>query len=163
MANAAERGTALWAFKRVKEDALPALMDDLLEVQAEGIHNDQCHQIETALGKMVNMATDIPDGSLFRAAIWEVMQKFEKTYSSWNKPKEATPEAARHRRQELEKLRKLRNKLTKKCRNHGHIISQKLDLRLVEEVYEALGNVVASGPELFRELAGAVARFNTRK
>jgi hypothetical protein len=159
----AERGTVVWAFKRMKEDALPALMDDLLEVQDSGIRVDQCKSIEIALGKMVNAATSIPDGNLFRAAIWQVMQNFEKTYSSWNIPKGATPEAASHRRQELEALRKLRHKIAKKTRKHGHVLAENLDLRLMEEIYEALGDVVSSGPDIFKELSKAVARFAQRK
>jgi hypothetical protein len=159
----AGRGSAVWAFKRMKEDALPALMDDLLEVQDSGIRDDQCKRIEIALGKMVNTATSMPDGNLFRAAIWQVMQKFEETYSSWNTPTGNSPEAKIHRRRALKTLRKLRHKIAKKTRKHAHVLAENLDLRLMEEIYDSLGNVVSSGPEIFKELSKAVTRFTQRK
>ncbi|MGI9105821.1 MAG: hypothetical protein ACR2G4_06195 [Pyrinomonadaceae bacterium] len=66
---AAQRGTPLWAFKRLREDALVMLMNDLVNAQNYGLTDEQCNQVKLALGQVVNCASAIPDGSMFRRAL----------------------------------------------------------------------------------------------
>ena len=154
-----QRGTTLWAFKRTKEDALTALLDDLLETEKSGLDDPQCDAIKKSIGHIVNWSTAIPDSSFFRKSISEVLKKFEDEYHYWNRPKGTDEKTIKHRHDKLNALRKLRQKVAKKARSHGHELEKELDLKLIEDVYKALGDVVSTCPEIFKNLSKAVSRF----
>lgn len=155
-----QHGTPSWAFNRLREDALVQLMDDLAARQYKGLTRDKCDRVKLALAKAVNCATAIPDGSFFTKPIWKRMKAFEMTYESWNEPKGDDAYAVEHRQKELERLRKLRHKLAKTTRKNLAVIDKELDIKLVEDVYEALSNLVTSAPETFKNVARALERFS---
>lgn len=152
-------GTSSWAFKRLREDALVQLLNDLTSAQSAGLDVATCDLVKVALAKAVNAATAIPDGSFLTRPIWKDMRKFEITYHSWNEPKSPQPEAAAHRRRELERLRKFRHKLATRTRKNMAVIEKELDLQLVKDVYSAFGSLVTAAPDIFKSLASALARF----
>lgn len=153
-------GTPSWAFNRLREDAFVQLMDDLASVQYQGLKPEDCERVKIALAKAVNCATAIPDGSFFTKPIWQRIKAFEITYHSWNEPKGADPFAVEHRQKELERLRKLRHKLAKTTRKNLAVLDKELDIKLVEDVYQALSNLVTSAPETFKNVARALERFS---
>ena len=159
-AQVGQQGSPSWAFNRLREDALVQLMNDLSNAQQAGLNKPACDLVKDALAKAVNCATAIPDGSFLTRPVWKDMRRFEITYHSWNEDKTPEPEAIKHRRKELERLRDLRNKIARRTRKNFAVIDKELDIKFVEDVYSAFGNLVTFAPEIFKSLAGALARFS---
>lgn len=154
-----ERGTASWAFDRLREDALVQLLNDLVAAQRRGLEKE-CDLVKAALAEIVNAATAIPDGSFLTRPIWKDVKNFERSYWSWNDPKGRSIEAVEHRQKELERLRKLRHKIAKRARKNKAVLDHDLDIQLVRNVYEGLGKLVTAAPDLFKNVARAIERFN---
>jgi len=153
------RGSPSWAFNRLREDALAQLLNDLYSVEDQGLTPEQCKLVADAIAKVVNYATAIPDGSFLSRPIWVILQKFENAYRNWNEPKGVTPQAIQHRRNHYFRLRKIRHKIARRTRKNLAVIDKELDIKLVEDTYKALGNLVSAGPDIFKNLAKAVSRF----
>jgi hypothetical protein len=154
-----QRGTPSWAYNRLREDALVQLLNDLVVAEKKGLNRKQCDLVKEAMAQMVNAATAIPDGSFFTRPIWQDIKKFEDTYWSWNDHKVEDYYAVEHRRKELERLRKIRHKIAKRARKNLAVLDQELDIQLVKNVYEALGNLVTAAPDIFKNIARAIERF----
>ena len=154
----AVRGTNIWAINRFREDALVQLLNDLVDNERKGL-GENCLHVQEALAKVVNAATKIPDGAWWQGTIWGELQEFEKLYIKWNGHEGESADAAAHRRAALRKLRSRRNKIARKVRRNQFVLQNKLDLALVKDMYDAMGSLVTSLPEMFKNLATAVARF----
>lgn len=157
----ARRGSVVWGVNRFRSDALSSLLDDLLVQEHSGILEQQCNQVKIALGFLVNKATSIPDsrGFWWRTTIWEELQDFLDIYEKWNSHYGDDLDSVKKRKVALRKLRAKRNRIATKIRKHQHVIQSELDLKLVEDMYEALGKLTKAFPDLFVELGAAVARF----
>jgi hypothetical protein len=156
------RGTAIWAFNQFRQDALVSLMNDLVAIEDTGLTANQCKEVQNALEFIVNASTQIPDGSFFRKSVYQHLEKFLELYVKWNEPKGDTKDIADHRRALLKKLRKRRQKIARMTRKHQYILNNELDLKLLENGYMALGGLVKSFPEIFKDLAKAVRRFSKK-
>ena len=156
----ARRGTVIWGFNRFRSDALVQLLNDLLEKENEGLSDNHCEHVTKALGQVVNLATAIPDGSWFKSAVWKELQDFEKLYQEWNS--HTGEDALRKRKKTLQSLRKKRNRIAKRIRRNQFILENELDLKLIEDMYGAFGQVTRALPDIFRNLAGAVGRFQKK-
>lgn len=157
------RGTALWAFNRLRSDALVMLMNDLVRAQSDGLNEEQCDHVKIVLAQVSNCATALPDGSAIRKAIWQEFQRFEDIYASWNDPKGNYASAQDHRKKELRKLRRCRHKLARRTRKNLHILEDNLDLAIVDAAYGSLEDLIKLAPEVFRDLSKAIKRFAKSK
>ena len=159
----ANRGSVVWGFNAFRRDALVNLLNDLLERKENGLNKTECDLVAKAIGKIVHIATAIPDGSWVRGAIWKELQNFEKIYERWNSHEGNDPEIVKNRIKELKNLRKSRHNIARKVRKNGHIIDKELDLTLVEDMYAAFGGLVKALPDIFTNLSRAINHFNKRK
>lgn len=157
------RGTALWGMNRLREDALPHLLDDLLVLEQRGLDGPTCAQVKLAIGKIVNAATTIPDGGLLKPVIWKQFAVFESLYHDWNSREGEDDEAAAHRRGMLQKLRKRRHKIAKSIRRNQHILANELDFKLIDACYDAVSDLTKAVPNLFVNLSKALLRFKVGK
>ena len=153
----ASRGTVLWGFNHFRSEALVNLLNDLLALERVGLDEKNCEQVKLALGTIVNTATTIPDGSWLRGSIWKELQAFEDLYHRWNAHSEPG-----ERSRTLKSMRKRRNRLAKRIRKNQYILSNELDLQLINNLYTALGDLSQSLPDLFKNLATSLKPFYKR-
>lgn len=158
----ASEGTHLWAFNYFRISILSNLLDDLLIVEDAGLHEDHCKEIRLALGKLVNIATSLPDGSFFRASVYYHLNRFEEVYTTWNGVKGRGSEAIEQRRKHYRKLRNRRKKLSRAIRFNQFELQNDLDLQLMKDIYEAIGGVAKAVPDIFKNLAASYAEFLKR-
>ena len=159
----ASRGTAVWAFNLFRQDALTQLLNDLLAVEKTGINEDICHQVQTSLKAISNEASSIPDGTFFSQAIWKEIDDFKDVYIKWNDVKGSHPDAIKARDGMLKALRKKRHSIARKTRKHQYVSSTELDLQVVHNMYSAFNKLVSAVPDIFKNLADAVSRFDKKK
>jgi hypothetical protein len=152
-----QKGTALWALNRYREDALTALLDDLVDLENEGLPPDECVGVRRALEKGANRASEIEDG-WFRNVL-HAFERLVKDYEKWNDPTGTEPATVAERRGHLKTLRRTRQRLATRIRKRTHVLAKSLDLRIVDAQYEALEELIRAIPTKLPKLAKAVARF----
>lgn len=130
-------------------------------LERQGLEEGKCAIVRAALKRFTNAATAIPDDSWWKRQIWRELQDFEEIYVQWNDVNGTLPENIRERNVRLKALRKKRNTIATKIRKNQYIIQNELDLQLVRDGYEALGDLTRALPDIFRNLAAAIARFNS--
>jgi hypothetical protein len=155
-----QKGTVVWGINRLRSDALAALLDDLVLLESSGLDEQHCRAVRRSLARFTNAATSIPDGSWWKRQIWQELQDFEVIYEQWNNVPGTDSYCIDERAKKLKQLRKKRNKIATKIRNNQYILQNELDLKLVHDSYEALGDLVKALPSIFKNLAAAVNRFN---
>lgn len=158
----ASRGSALWAFNQFRTDALTQLLNDLTALEQVGLKIDQCDRVKRTLAELTNIATAIPDGSYFRSAIWKEFEHFSDIYAQWNSHEGGDPAFIKRRQTELRRLRARRHKIANRIRRNQHILQNDLDLKMVSDMYRALGSLTKALPEIFLSLAKSVERFADR-
>lgn len=160
--NYALKGTSLWALNQFRTDILVSLMDDLVILENQGLSNEQCNLVQTALEIIVNRATALPDYSFFKKSIWQILQKFEDTYRQWNEITGHDTISIEKRRKAIKKMRHFRNRLATKIRKNQFILAKELDLKLIKDFYDAFGELVKTLPAIFKELSKAVSRYSNK-
>jgi len=155
----ASRGSALWALNQLRADALPRLMEDLLLIEPVGLQPDHCQKVQTALRVMWIQAADIPDKSLLPVSIQHDMERFLKTYQQWNDPQGTHPHSIQERQKALKAMIKRRHAMATRIRKRQHILSENLDLKVVDGMYEALAELPKALPEIFKNLAKAIGTY----
>lgn len=157
------RNSPAWAIDRFRSDALPKLLDDLAPVAETGIPEAECLRVKKALNQIIDDASELPDGGIFRRAIWQHLQDFHDLYSQWNDVK-GKGDAPKARRDEIiREIRSCRNKIAKAARTNAHILNQELDLGLIDSFYSSLRALIETAPTLFVKLGEAVKRYFTRR
>lgn len=154
-----EKGSVLWSVNRFRSDALGSLLDDLVVLEDYGLNETLCKKVRMALARITNAATELPDNAWWKRQIWKELQSFETIYEQWNNIDGEGEEKRKARKEKLRQLRKKRNKIATKIRKNQFIIQNELDLKLVRDGYEALGDLSRALPDLFKNLAAAVGRF----
>jgi hypothetical protein len=157
------RGSVIWAMNSFRQDALTNLMHDLLGLENRGLRADQCQKVRQALDEITNVASAIPDGGWFKRAVWQELQDFSDVYQRWNSHEGSDAAAIERRKTELRRLRDKRNRIARRIRNNQYVLQHELDLKLVENIYGALGNLASALPDIFSNLSKAVARFAEKK
>jgi hypothetical protein len=158
----ASRGTPAWAIQELRKDALVAFMTDLLAREEEGITQEQCDTARKGLERLAIEASAIPDRLPLRRSIMGCLEKFTAAYVEWNEPPGPGEAQVAARRKALKKMRRARHKLAEALRKNPYILANELDLKLVRGMYDALGEIVKTLPEVFENLVKAVERFSRR-
>ncbi len=154
-----EKGSVLWSVNRFRSDALGSLLDDLVVLEDLGLDEALCKKVRMALARITNAATELPDDAWWKRQIWKELQSFETIYEQWNNIDGEGKDKREARKEKLRQLRKRRNKIATKIRKNQYILQNELDLKLVRDGYEALGDLSKALPEIFKNLAAAVGRF----
>lgn len=157
------RNSPAWALDRFRSDALPRLIEDLAPVEIAGISEDECRRVKSVLNSIIDEASMLPDGGIFRRAIWQHLQEFHDLYAQWNDVTGSSKDAQNQRADVIRQIRDCRNKLAKAARTNAYILNRELDLKLVDSWYKSLRGLVESAPRIFLRLATAVARYFTRR
>lgn len=159
----ATRGTAIWGFNQFREDALVQLMIDLLDKESCGLDREQGELVAKSLEKVSIYLSTVPDRFWIRSSIMGAFDKFKNLFLKWNEINGADKKTLKSRRNALKKMRKARHKLATVVRKNMFILSKALDLKLIEDIYEALGALPKTFPKIFLNLAKALTRFQKKK
>lgn len=158
-----EQGTVIWGANSLRSDGLARLLDDLVDLEATGLADDACAKVRTALEKLATAAAEIPDGTFWRGAIYTEIEEFSELYTKWNSHQGMDTTAIALRRSALKSLRASRHEIAKRMRANQFILQSELDLKLIEGMYASLRELSLSLPEIFKNLAKAVSRYDNRK
>lgn len=155
----AGRGSLLWSLNTFRSAVLSNLLDDLMIREKIGLTSEQCEQVKFSLGKVINAAAGFPDGGFLNKAVWKEIEKMSDLYEKWNEIHDDDEKAIHQRKKLLKKLRHQRNKIARRIRRNQYIISQELDLKVVESLYTAMGDLAKTLPEIFVNLAKAINKY----
>ena len=153
------RGSKLWAFNHFRSPILTSLLNDLVDLEREGLEDSYCNKVATWLEYFTNYSTEFPRGGFMTGPIYREIDQFTKLYRRWNDIKGGTEEAVRERRQALVKLRKQRQKITNKARRLQFELDNELDQKLLRDTYRAIGELIQLVPNLFINLANAYGEY----
>jgi hypothetical protein len=154
----ASQGSVLWGFNKFRSDALVELLNDLVDLEREGLPDQKCTKVRMALRKVVQTVGSVSDRSWLKSFIWSDLKEFEQLYEIWNS--HAGDDAPANRRDTLGRMRRRRKRLARKVRTNQLILSSELDSRLISEIYDSLEELSKSLPEVFDHLSLAVNRFH---
>lgn len=157
------RGSLLWTLNSFRTDGLTRLLDDLIDLENEGLAPEQCAEVRRALEKIASKAAAIPDGSFWRGTIYQEFEAFSEIYVHWNSHAGQSAEVIERRREALKGLRRCRHSIARRIRINQFILQNELDLVLVDAMYSSLRDLARTLPDLFKHLGEAVARYEARK
>ncbi len=158
----AKRGSRVWSFNHFRSVVLTRLLDDLYNLEQSGIKDEYCQKIAAALNYFGNAATDIPSAGPFLGPIYKDIEKFTELYQQWNDVRGKGTDAAGERRTLRLKLKAQRHRITNKARKLQVAIDEKLDTKLLESGYQALGGLITAVPDLFSGLGKALTEYAKR-
>ena len=134
-----------------------------MRLEKIGLVEEKCQKVQIALRSMHLAAAAIPDGTFFSGALFGELEKFNNVYVRWNEVDGISEDSIRIRAACLNDLARQRHKIAKRTRKHQHVLSTELDLQVVDSMYKAFKDLVTALPDMFKNLANAVLRFEQRK
>lgn len=155
----ASRGSLLWSLNTFRSTVLSNLLDDLMIREKIGLTPEQCEEVKIALGKVINAAAGFPDGGFLNKAVWEEIETMSALYEKWNDIEGDGEKFIHQRKKLLKKLRHQRHKIARRIRRNQYIISQELDLKVVESLYTAMGDLAKALPDIFVNLSKAINKY----
>ncbi|GEM_PF-3244094 len=158
----ARRGTRLWSFNYFRSIVLTRLLDDLYNLEKQGLPDEYCQQILAVLNYFGNAATDIPSAPPFLGPIYQDIEQFTRLYERWNAVKGVGASQTQERAKLRLKLKYQRQRITDKARRLQVAIDQNMDMALLQASYQALKTLIAAAPDLFRGLSKALEVYVQR-
>jgi hypothetical protein len=153
-----QQGTALWAFKRMKEDLLPSLFEDLNQSVDDGLREEQCDLVKEVLRILVAASTTGIQNSSTSPSIteiWEVLDELREMYFRWNDE----AQTAQERKAILSEMKQLKDKISRKTRLSYVEIENGVNKSDMVSVYQASAQITTSYPQTFVNLTKAVEKF----
>jgi len=157
------RGSMLWSFNFFRINILTSLLNDLYDLESEGLEDEICEKVQASLEYFGNAATDIPQGGFMTGPIYKDIGKFTETYIDWNKIKGNDDESREERRAIRLKLKKHRQTITNKARRLQYELDNNLDQKLLEAGYRAIGDLTTLVPDLLNNLTQSFNEFVKRR
>ena len=78
------KGSHLWAYNHFRTGILTGLLNDLIDLEQDGLDDTLCSQLEY----FANASTQVPSsGSLSGKPLYKVIESFNETYFQWNEVK----------------------------------------------------------------------------
>lgn len=158
----AERGTPLYAYNYFRSNVMTALLNDLIELENQGLDEEHCKVVRQSLGHFVNATTEIPRGGFLTGALSSEVEEFEELYKKWNDVQGRDPGAVEERRKLLKRLRRARQNITDRIRDLQVEIFLGLDRAILVATYRALADLIQAAPAIFRNLGQALVEYNKR-
>lgn len=151
------RGSNLWSFNHFRIRILTSLLNDLIDVENEGLCNeDVCLKIQTSLDYFINAATEIPKGGFLGGGpLYLEIESFKVTYIKWNGVEGGTQLHKIERQKLLRQLRKKRQIISNKARKIQYLIENNLDQILLKDAYRAIGEMINMVPSIFINLSSS--------
>ena len=156
------RGSKLWAFNHFRSPILTSLLNDLVDLEAEGLEDPYCKKILSFLEYSVNAATEFSRGGFMTGPIYKDIEEFRRLYFEWNEIKGRTEKDSWDRRIYLGRLRDQRQRITNKARRLQYELDNELDQKLLADTYRAIGELINLVPNLFSNLAHAYNDYLAR-
>jgi hypothetical protein len=158
----ATRGSKLWEFNHFRTQILTGLLNDLVDLNDQGLESSICKEISRFLDYFANSATEIPRGGVFAGPIYLDILKFKTTYDNWNGITGSSDLNTFDRGLLLAELRRGRQKISDKARTLQYLIQNNIDQILLESAYGAISELIMAVPELFKSLGGAFKLYIRR-
>jgi len=155
-------GSPLWAYNHFRTRILTCLLNDLVTLEKTGLADRYCDMLSTSLEYFINASTEIPSGGFLTGSISKEIEKFAELYKKWNDIKGTDEKDSYDRHLVLNQLRDQRQKITNVARRIQVEIEQKMDVKLLFDTYEAIGDLLKLVPNLFSSLAGAFTDYLKR-
>ncbi len=157
------RGSNLWSFNHFRTSILTGLLNDIIDLENQGLEEDHCNIIRKSLEYFVNAATNVPEGGLFSGkALYLNIEYFLNTYKSWNDIEGNKPENLIKRRKIVSKLRERRQDITNKSRRLQYELENNLDQKLLSDSYTAIGEIIKLVPNIFKNLSTSYSDYLKR-
>ena len=156
------RGSILWTFNYYRSQVLTNLLNDLVDNEATGFSQEYCDIVAKSLEYFVNATTDIPSGGLMTGSIFPTVDRFAVLYREWNDIQGELARAIEDRRYKLHELREQRQKISNRARSLQYEIENNLDRELLKKSYEAIGGLLTTVPDMFKNLTEAIKEFSKR-
>jgi hypothetical protein len=162
-----------WTVRFYQRHTLTSLFGDLAVLEKRGLHDAECEKIQAALRAAYALVTGIPGGSLFYSAFWEQLRQLSDLYEQWNGPAQQGRDAAGHRRDCLQKMIKLREKMLKRAKfpedvPGSTLREEQLDLAaemtptLADQLHRAFKRAAEAHPDLFPLLRDTLLSYEKR-
>lgn len=159
----ASRGTPLWAYNHYRSRMLTSLLNDLIDLENDGLEEKFCDVVQKSLEYFVNSTTELPAGGFLTGPLYKEVNGFAKLYKEWNGVNGQSADHTKTRRALLVKLRARRQKISNKVRRLQFELSNDLDQKILEDTYRTVGDLIKLGPSLFKNLAGSYSDYLKRK
>ena len=156
------RGSILWSFNFFRINILTSLLNDLYDLESNGLEDEICSKIQASLEYFSNAATEIPEGGFMTGPIYKDIEKFANLYEDWSKIKGSDEEIRQKRRDVRLKLKKQRQVITNKARKLQYELDNNLDQKLLEAGYRAIGDLTTLVPDLLNNLTQSFNEFMKR-
>jgi len=156
------RGSKLWSFNYFRSNILTSLLNDLYDLESNGLEDEICRKIQASLEYFGNAATDIPRGGFMTGPIYKDIEKFAQFYAQWNDVRGKGEEDRQERAKSRLKLKRQRQVITDKARQLQYELDNNLDQKLLEAGYSALGDLTTLVPDLLNNLTQSLNEFVKR-
>lgn len=156
------RGSMLWSFNYFRSNILTSLLNDLYDLESQGLDDDICNKIRTFLEYFGNAATEIPRGGFMTGPIYKDIEKFTQLYANWNEIKGQDSQSRQEREEARRKLKVQRQVITDKTRQLQYELDNNLDQKLLQAGYQAIGDLTTLVPDLLNNLTHSFNEFVKR-
>jgi len=156
------RGSVLWAYNHYRKSMMTSLLNDLIDLENNGLAEEYCQYIQKSLEYFVNATTEVPRGGFLTGPLYKQAQEFADLYFQWNKIEGSDPGKTSQRRKLLVQLRDQRQKITDRARSLQYELQNDLDKKVLADTYKAVGNLINIVPDLFKSLASAYGDYIKR-
>lgn len=151
------RGTETWKLRYFRYQGINALLNDLEEMEQDGLDDEECALIRTVLGRICNYMSGLDGTAEWEVPLHKDMEVLRDHYVTWNN--QDRPE---NRREALNVLRNQRNQLSGKiAQTEGLLLQEDLD-EMIDDIFEALGSVAATYPKKFPNVGRAASTYRRR-
>ncbi|PSL24035.1 hypothetical protein [Chitinophaga ginsengisoli] len=149
-------GSNLWTYNHFRTSILTSLLNDLIDLENDGLNEDICKVVRRSLEYFINASTNVPKGGFLSGGpLYLEIETFARTYKEWNDVDGKLPENVKQRREYLKKLRKQRQAITNKVRRLQFEIENNLDQKILADSYRAIGEIIGLVPNIFKNLTAS--------
>lgn len=158
----ASRGTTIWAHNYFRSRVLTSLLNDLIDLENEGIEDDVCTQIQRSLDCFINTTTAVPSGGSLSRSLYNEVDEFKTIFVKWTEVDGVSEDATEQRRKLLGSLRRQRQKVTDKARSIQLELATNLDRQILVDTYRAIEELTNLAPNLFKNVLAAYTDYLRR-
>ena len=157
------RGSFLWSYNHFRTSILTSLLNDLIDLENDGLNEDICKLVRKSLEYFINASTNVPQGGFLSGGpLYKEIESFANTYRDWNDINGKDASNIKLRRLLVVKLRQKRQQISNKVRRIQFELENGLDQKILSDSYKAIGELINLGPNLFLNLTSSYKDFMKR-